>query len=152
MTVLKVRFAICLLSDLRNGNSGSIESTPELSETEPEDSSPISLRRKWLSLSEETRDDIKTTIISFAFALMVRVVRKSPSSYPINISSIHHHAIYSLCSSPAIFLPFLCFQHSILATSCSWTRSPKSCDHIKGETWSSSIPQVEDTLHPHIPL
>lgn len=32
------------------------------------------LKRKWMSLSEEARDDIKTTVISFAFALFVRVV------------------------------------------------------------------------------
>ena len=52
------------------------EISPENDSSAKEGETSISpLKKKWLSLSEETRDDIKTTIISFTFALLVRVVR-----------------------------------------------------------------------------
>jgi hypothetical protein len=54
-----------------NDSSADLNGDGAISSTEKE-LSP--LKRKWMSLSPDTRDDIKTTILSFAFALLVRVV------------------------------------------------------------------------------
>ena len=55
------------------------ETTP--SDLEQDDSTNI-ITKNWLSLSAETRDDIKTTFFSFAFALVVRALLIEPRYIP----------------------------------------------------------------------
>lgn len=48
----------------------------------PDESSSNPIVKKWRSLSDETRDDIKTSVISFTFALLVRLFFVEPRFIP----------------------------------------------------------------------
>ena len=78
-----------------NDSSADLNGDGAISSTEKE-LSP--LKRKWMSLSPDTRDDIKTTILSFAFALLVRVVTDAQEISFQLLNNAHN----LLCSIPSI--------------------------------------------------
>jgi len=72
---------LCFMCEISPEND-SAKGSAEVSISEDVELSSSPFKRKWMSLSEEARDDIKTTLISFAFALFVRVVMFEPRYIP----------------------------------------------------------------------
>ena len=75
-----------------NDSSADLSGDDAISTSSSSNLSP--LKRKWLSLSADTRDDIKTTILSFAFALFVRVVQYNTIARIYNIYFVYRKLRY----------------------------------------------------------
>ena len=66
------------------GSDGNESASAQINEESSDevDKSKNPIVDKWLSISEETRDDIKTTVISFSIALLVRILLIEPRYIP----------------------------------------------------------------------
>jgi len=58
------------------------DTTKEIDENRDEKDGDNVISRQWKKLSEESRDDIKTSVVSFAFAVFVRVFLYEPRYIP----------------------------------------------------------------------